>query len=450
MRGRFAIGWVLVALLSLAAWGCSDSGGREPDAGLDAGEDASDGQDGGGDAAEDGSDGSDGSDGQDGDDVGGDDPPAGLATIDDLTYLGAFRLSTADHGVSSTNYAVGTLGYNPANHSLFIAGHAHHNALAEFAIPAPGQADSVDQLPVVEAPLQVFAPVLDESPNGNPEGIDRITGLLWVDGQLLVNAETWYDADGGNADTTLVVRDADDLEGAIDGYFELTGATRAAGYMAPVPAEWQAALGSTHLTGWSSVYSIVSRYSVGPSLWTFDPTDITSTAAGAQGPVDATPLMHFAYGAGHYLDPQALDTQEGSASDLWNFLSRGVYAFIIPGTRTFAVFGSSGGVDSGIGYKITQDDGNLCGGYCSYAAADNYNYYWFFDLDEILAAGEVWQPRPYAYGRWSVPFDDDGAHEIQGGAFDPVNATLYLALEGAGRVGDYDYTPLIVVFDVGQ
>lgn len=446
MRKPPTMGCLLLALLALAAWGCSDSGGKDPDGGVDVLDDGSDGADG-----QDGGDGSpDGADGVGDDDQpdGGDEGPAGLATIDDLTYLGAFRLSSADHGVSSTNYAVGTLGYNPANHSLFIAGHAHHNALAEFAIPAPGQAATVDQLPVVGAPLQVFAPVLDQSPNGNPEAIDRITGLLWADGQLLVNAETWYDADGGNADTTLVVRDADDLEGAIDGYFELTGAARAAGYMAPVPAEWQAALNGAYLSGWSSVYSIVSRYSVGPSLWIFDPTDITSTAAGAQGPVDASVLMNFEYGAGHYLDPQALDAQEGSASPVWNFLSRGVYGFIVPGTRTFAVFGSSGGVDSGIGYKITQDDGNLCGGYCSYAAADNYNYHWFFDLDEILAAGEVWEPRPYAYGRWSVPFDGDGQHEIQGGAFDPVNHTLYLALEGAGQVGDYDYTPLIVVFSL--
>ena len=44
-------------------------------------------------------------------------------------------------------------------------------------------------MPVVDTPLQDFAYVLDASPNGNPEGIDRITGLLWVDGQLLINGD---------------------------------------------------------------------------------------------------------------------------------------------------------------------------------------------------------------------------------------------------------------------
>ena len=142
----------------------------------------------------------------------------------------------------------------------------------------------------------------------------------------------------------------------------------------------------------------------------------------------------------------ALVAEEGSASDLWNFLSRGVYGFVVPGTRTFAVFGSSGGVDSGIGYKITQNNGNLCGGYCAYDAADYYNYYWFFDVDEILAATETYEPRPYAYGRWSVPFDDGGRHRIIGGTFDPATMTLYLSLENAGQVGDYDRPPVILVF----
>ena len=160
-------------------------------------------------------------------------------------------------------------------------------------------------------------------------------------------------------------------------------------------------------------------------------------------------------GAG--LDPQAgagtavgaLNTQEGSASPVWNFLSNGVYGFIAPGTRTFVVVGSSGGIDSGIGYKITQDDGRLCGGYCSYAASDNYSYYWLFDLDEILAAGSPSEPRPYAYGRWDVPFGSPGRVVI-GGAFDSAGRVLYVALSNAGQVGTYDRPPLILTFRVGE
>jgi len=371
----------------------------------------------------------------------------GLLTIDDLTFQGAFRVAFGD-GVSDTNYAVGTLAYNPDRSSLFIAGHAQKNAIAEFAIPQPSMATEVAALPVVEESLQPYVQVLEASPSGNPEGINRVTGMLWLDGQLLVNAENWYDAPGQNEDTTLVVRDATDLVGAVDGYFELAGAAHAGGYMAPIPSEWQSALGGPFLTGWASNYSIISRYSVGPSLFAFEPNDILDSQSGATGPVATTRHMDFPHGGGHYLGEDALVAEEGSASDLWNFLSRGIYGFVVPGTRTFAVFGSSGGVNSGIGYKITQNNGNLCGGYCAYDATDYYNYYWFFDVDEILAASETFEPRPYAYGPWPVPFDDGGRHHIIGGTFDPATMTLYLSLENAGQVGDYDRPPVILVFSL--
>lgn len=374
----------------------------------------------------------------------------GLLAIEDLQYEGAFRLSSATFGTSSTNYAVGRLAYNPENHSLFIAGHATQGSVAEFAIPAPSMSTTVSELPVVETPIQPFVALLDASLNGNPQGIDRITGMLLLDGQLIVNAEAFYDAVGDNDDTSLLVRNANSLGGVVDGYFEINGAAHVAGYMAPVPAEWQQAFGGEYLTGWSSVYSIISRYSVGPSLSVFDPGDITSASAGAEGPIAATSFMNFAYSAGQFLAADALQTQEGVASPVWNYLSRGLYGFIVPGTRTFAVFGSSGGVDSGIGYKITQDSGNLCGGYCSYAAADNYSYYWFFDVDDILAATNVYDPRPYAYGRWTVPFGDDPGHTIIGGAYDPVERVLYVALGKAGQVGTYDRPPLILTYRIPE
>jgi len=71
---------------------------------------------------------------------------------------------------------------------------------------------------------------------------------------------------------------------------------------------------------------------------------------------------------------------------------------------------------------------------------------WFFDVDEILAAENVYDPRPYAYGKWSVPFDDGGRHLVIGATFDPATSTLYVALESAAQVGDYDRPPLIVTF----
>jgi len=366
-----------------------------------------------------------------------------------LLYKGAFRISSDTFGDSSLNYAIGTLAYNPANHSLFIAGHDHHRAIAEFAIPELLDRPTLNELNVVETPIQSFKSILNASSGGNPEGINRITGLLYIDGQLIVNAEESYDAGGGNKDTTLVLRDAKNIAtSTIDGYYQLSGGARAAGYMAPIPQEWQTDFGGPYLTGWSSVYSINSRYSIGPSLFVFDSESLLGAASGSMGPISTTAYMNFSYSGGNFLSPDALQKSQGSASPIWNLLSRGMYGFIVPGTSTFAVFGSSGGVDSGIGYKITQDSGRLCGGYCSYEAADNYNYYWLFDVKEILNATQVYDIQPYAYGRLSVPFDNQGKNRIIGGTFDPGTGMLYLSLRGAGQVGKYDRPPLIVGYQV--
>ncbi len=372
-----------------------------------------------------------------------------LVQIEDFSYLGAFRLPGGTYGVSNVNYAIGPLAYNPDHHSIFFAGHDHHHAIAEFAIPELSLSDQLLDLNVADEPLQDFISLLELPAEGNPDALNRVTGMLYLDGQLIVNAENWYDAPGDNKDTTLVATAGNDLaNSAIKGYFELDGAARAGGYMAPIPAEWQASFGAAYLTGWSSVYSIISRYSVGPTLFTFDPLEMLAVGTDSNGPVATTPFLNYAYGAGHYLSDEALVNEEGGASALWNYLSNGVYGFIVPGTSTFAVFGSSGGVNSGIGYKITQDNGNLCGGHCAYAADDYYNYYWFFDVREILDAEQPYDVTPYAYGAWSVPFDDNGSHSIIGGTFDEESGVLYLTLSKAGQVGTYDRPPVIVAFQI--
>lgn len=426
----------VMALLLVFSGGCDGDKSNNGEDPVDAG-----GNDGG-------NDGRDGSVAMDGGDVdGGDIDPNQLLSIDDFDYTGAYRLSSAEFGESNLNYAVGTLAYNPERHSLFIVGHAHHDGVAEFAIPTPVKGETLEELPVVEQPEQDFVRFLNAVPNGNPDSLDRITGMLVVEGQLIINAEKWYDASGSAQDTTLVVREADNLTASpVDGYFQMEGRATAAGYMAPIPSHWEPAFGGTHLTGWASNYSIISRYSVGPSLFVFDPDEILDTPPITEGPISTQKFMAFPHSTGDYLAADALETQEGSASPLWNFLSRAVYGVIIPGSRTFAVFGSSGGVHSGIGYKITQDNDNLCGGYCAYQSDDYYNYYWFFDLQDILDATEPHAIQPYAYGAWEVPFDNNGSHSIIGGAYDFDSRVLYLALANAGRVGEYDRPPLIVTF----
>ncbi|WP_340198576.1 hypothetical protein [Ascidiimonas sp. W6] len=360
-----------------------------------------------------------------------------LLQISDLNYVGAFRLSGDTYGESSINYASGAMAYNNDNHSIYIVGHAQVNAIAEFPVPALLDETDITALNVSE-PLQDFHTVLNAV--DNPSNVNRINGMLYKNEQLVINAEVWYDASGRNRNTSLVVRDANNIgTSQIDGYYQMDGAAHAAGYLSPIPNEWHERFNAEYLTGWSSVNSIISRYSYGPSLFTFDLNGLLNTSSNS-GSIETVPFMNFSFNDQNYITPPSNDPGEA----VWNYLAKGMYGFIVPGTRTFAVFGSAGGIDSGIGYKITQDNGNLCGGYCAYQASDYYNYYWFFDVEEILNAENVSSPRPYAYGKFSIPFDDDGSHRIIGGSFDSSSGLLYLALGKAGQVGQYDRPPLIV------
>ena len=375
--------------------------------------------------------------------------PEGVIEVAQLQYRGAFRLSDDDFGASSANAAIGAMAYNPDNHSIFIAGHSRDRAVAEFAIPEVLDRPTLEELNLVSTPLQEFVSFLGSV--SNPDQIDRVTGMFYLDGKLIVNAEKWYDGDADNTDTTLVIHDASNMaSSAISGYYKMTRGAEAAGYIARIPEEWQSSFGSAFMTGWSAVYSINSRYSIGPSLFTFDAESLVAGGFGNSGPVTARPFMNFSYSDDTWLTPDALDHGNPGigASALWNHLSEGVYGFIVPGTNTFAVFGSSGGINSGIGYKPTQDTGYTCPGYCTYIASDNYNYYWLFDIRDILRANQPHLVQPYAYGPFSIPFDNNGGSAIIGGTFDPDTRMLYLALDRAGGVDRYDRTPLIVVYEI--
>jgi hypothetical protein len=222
--------------------------------------------------------------------------------------------------------------------------------------------------------------------------------------------------------------------------------------MGAIPDIWQDAFNAEFYTGWSSVYSIVSRYSVGPSLWTFAPSDLLAGSAGTEAQISATPFMNYAYHETHLSDRAVEYAAQGEtgpfppASPLWNILSRGVFGFFVPGTKTFAVIGSSGGIETGIGYKAIQDNDNECGGPCAYGADDSYNYYWLFNVEDILDAENVYDPEPYEYGIWEVPFDDEGSHKVIGATMDPESGILYVALGNAGQMGDYDRPPLIITY----
>lgn len=374
-----------------------------------------------------------------------------LFDITQLTYEGAFRIDSGDHGVSNINYSQGPLAYNYDNHSLFIVSHAHEQAIAEYAIPALVKSEVLSELAMVTAPIQVFSHVLDKTPDGNQENIDRIGGLLYINhggqAKLIVNGYEYYDAPGDNTVTTLIVNDANSLKtSSVSGYYAFAGgAGHTSGWLSPVPEAWQESLGGSHITGQSSGIPIISRTSVGPSAFAFD----IQNALNATRSIATTTLLDFSLR--NPLHPELYN--ESRTNTIWTHLSRANYGFIVPGTRTYLTIGNSGGHESGVCYKCTQDNGNLCGGYCPPQANDAYQQYWLWDLNDFLAVKDgILLPHevlPYDHGTFNTPFQAGGMKGIGGGSFDPASGNLYLSVQrGDTEQGTYARPPVIAVYNV--
>jgi hypothetical protein len=360
-------------------------------------------------------------------------------------------LPARKYGASDLNFSEGPIAFNPDRQSLFIVGHAHQQAIAEFAIPELVDSKVLAELNMAGDPVQPFAAILDRASGGNPEGNNRIGGMLYVPGpdgpELLVNAYEYYDAPGDNTLSMLVVRDANDLAAsAVDGYFLVEGRPgHTAGWMSPVPAPWRSVLGGDFLTGNSSGIPIISRTSVGPSAFVFNPLDIVGKKS-VSTPVSTITLLDFSLA--HPLHDDL--SNQSRQNDLWNHLSRAVYGVLVPGTRTYATFGHSGGNQSGVGYKIVQDNGRRTGGYSSFAVKDNYHYCWLWDVNDLarVRAGEMkpYDVRPYEYGIFRTPFEGS-SHRLGGGAFDASTGRIYLTAQGADRKqGRYANPPVVIAY----
>jgi hypothetical protein len=145
---------------------------------------------------------------------------------------------------------------------------------------------------------------------------------------------------------------------------------------------------------------------------------------------------------------QGSDLYTLDISPIWGPITQAQYGFIIPGTSYFLAVGLHTGIHSGIGYKITQDNGNVCAGPCSYSSADVYNYFWIFDVEDMLNAAQPWLVQPITYGKWSHPYDKNGTRRVIGGTFDDQNNVLYITISGAAKIGAYDTPPLIIGYKV--
>lgn len=364
-------------------------------------------------------------------------------SITDMNYQGAFRLLRTGGGRTGNGASPGVIALGADGSSLFIEGHQRTGAVAEFPIVTPSLATDMTELPMTGEAVQGFASVLDRAPSGNPQDIDRIRGMLVVDGALIVNGIEYYDAPADNTDTTLALADASELaDSSVVGWKQMAGAAHAGGWMSPIPEAWQESLGAEYLSGSSAGFPINSRHSTGPSAFAVDLDPSLSAIDQAQ------PLLDFSLA-----NPLAEDRRnESGDNDLWTNESRASYGFIIPGTSTYFTIGQSAGHESGISYGPSPRGK----GYHPNDLSDAYPYYWLWDVDDLVAVRngqlEPHDVRPYEYGQLDLPFADFDYNNVQrlgGAAYDAASGTFYVSLSKIDYTqGIYSPLPLILTFSL--
>ncbi len=411
------------------------------------------------------------------------------ASLSHFKYLGSFK---APFGI----YGVGRIAFNPNGNggqgSLFIEGGGSNAfSVGEIAIPQPllvSGRDQLAQLPtaaVLQNRSDIYARIPQKAtswPSGNVNTFNNgnnavFGGLYFEGGKLYFNAYTYYGGVTELATTGRIENPANLATTTITGMFRTQGATRTAGWMMPIPSEWRTRLGGTHLVGHDNGITCVERTSAGPTLYAFNLADMASAANGTAIPTTARMNYPDLSGARALWGNDM--TNVSGLNKMWTFMTKAGVGFIIPGTRTYALLGTTGGCNPKLGnpyqgtpepafvppiagtiaYKGTDTLGFTYGGPMVWDAQDQHAFYALYDLEEILAATNSWDPRPYAYGPFPAPFARAGNYtrpgqmpdHIGGGAWDPAARRLYVTLPAADNDSDalYTGTPVIAVYELG-
>lgn len=415
-----------------------------------------------------------------------------LISINALEYVGGFRIKSGSYGESRTGASSGQIAYNPDAHSLFLSGHTNENSIAEFEIPELVNSTVVSEFNMTPAPKQPFIRVLDRLSTENTQHLNKVGGMAYIKGELLVHAYNYYDANARNTLTSLVIRNANDMANStIDGFFEFEGRAHVALWISPIPNDLQKLFQGDYINGAASGYPINGRWPMGPSALVLDSGDIINSPGKINGLINTVSILDyslshimskndrgwlsFAEWTGNVQYNYSGDRSPGKAfadaydpalvgdNDLWSQGSRAFYGLMIPGTRTYAVFGSMNMVNSGGGYKIQQKGGRLCGGYCQYDPDDSFNYYWFFDLADLYLVKQgnkkSYEVKPYEYAVFKTPFDtmfdvkrnETFKPQVSGGAYNAKEGIIYFSLPAADKAQHfYEPPPVIIAYKVNK
>ena len=355
----------------------------------------------------------------------------------DFVYEGAFRIPEGGTKPSTFAYGAFAVTYNPVNDSLFLVGHDHTQWIAEISIPPLKSDVSVDELNESTF-VQPFTDPLEgrrRDVNPNDPNDQKIGGHLVYDNELYISVYSYYDANG----TQSASHFSRPLELSASG--QLTGPARVgktypgwvSGYMTPIPATWQSALGGPALTG-NFGLAIASLQSWGPSVSVFDPK-----ATKTQSPAPATLLVGYPDGQ------SILNGGYQNTSQFWNGSSRGTGVIFPEGSRSVLFFGSHGTGD------VCYGTGAECGDPTkSEKGVHAYPYkyqVWAYDAADLAKVrnGKMLPRAVYPYAIWNptVPHERDDEHLTGGAAYDAAGNRIFFVQ----RYANHPYS-VIHVFSI--
>lgn len=378
--------------------------------------------------------------------------------------------------------------------------------MIELQVPAilsdPSENDSY-QLPVATnvGPMFDLQTLMNSTFNLGSTDVYFVGMMVSAHGKVFVTAYANYPASGDlHANKTLVIEDASDIHNsAVSGQVTYAPGSRGNLWGAPVPAEHHSLIGADWTTGAGGRASISSRQSQGPSMYAAGFSDYSP------GDTEISSIKHLSYDhpysmhitsfpdipneweagyPGDYFNEAALKwyanqlgiTAKGDhrnpdfqpntyaewarssprtefedlgyrpdtvANDMYTIASGANFGFIVPGTRTYLTFGRMTGRRYGLLYKVMTFDGSISHGGSPLDKSDMDNYFWAYDVNDLVGQTNPWDAVPYDYGvfennrwlqkpnKWGIPWGD-----ISSGAFDPVNRRLYLShAKGHGGSG---------------
>jgi hypothetical protein len=362
-----------------------------------------------------------------------------LVQQSDLIYQGAFRLpkgTTVD--ANSFNYGGTSLGFNPANNSLFMTGYDPQQYSAEVQIPSIINSTNINNLRIATMlqPLQDPTEGKLNSINPSNSNAHKIGGHLVYNDKLYVTGYSYYDGAGTQIKSHFVRPTNLSTHGQVNGPY--TVGTQypgfVSGYMTLIPSEWQYQFGGSALTG-NCCLAIVGYQSSGPAASVFNPSDVGTT-----NPIVATPVVGYPY-------DHPLGSGWGTTNSLFNGSTQ-IRGIVFPvGTRSVLFFGRHG---TGTFCYGTGADCNDPAD--SYKGTHGYPYkyqIWAYDANDLVAvkngAKQQWEVTPYNVWNFSLPFENaNGAHGIGGAAYDPRSNNIYISQQ----CEDTHCTPIIHVFKV--